>query len=217
MGLGVPLSLSRSSRSIQTDLLSFVSSSKLPWQPQDPDPSGGLLPEKTPQIIMDTLDDDFQEQYFNLCNELFDEVGNRNGSPAAGTLFTCHNYTNYFMVEAPNSAQRVPDIRQHGQLLGTYYLLGTRQLPCVVEQNRCIKREFGSVSFSLACWKSWNSTSFKPWPNGPASSRKWTQVELMWRLQSGGQTDSQVSSQYKQVAKKPFKAVCSLFHWLPIV
>ena len=29
--------------------------------------------------------------------------------------------------------------------------------------------------------------SIKPWPNGPASSRKWTQVELVKRLALGGQ------------------------------
>ena len=34
---------------------------------------------------------------------------------------------------------------------------------------------------------------FKPWPNGPASSRKWTQIELAKRLALGGQTDSQVT------------------------
>ena len=35
----------------------------------------------------------------------------------------------------------------------------------------------------------------KPWSNGPASSRKWTQVELAYKLALGGQTDTQVSSQ----------------------
>ena len=33
------------------------------------------------------------------------------------------------------------------------------------------------------------------WPNGPASSRKGSQVELLKRLALGDQTDSQVSSQ----------------------
>ena len=35
----------------------------------------------------------------------------------------------------------------------------------------------------------------KPWSSGPASSRKWTQVELGLKLALGGQTDTQVSSQ----------------------
>ena len=35
--------------------------------------------------------------------------------------------------------------------------------------------------------------TLKPWPNRPASSHKWTQVELAYRLALGGQTE--VSSQ----------------------
>ena len=46
---------------------------------------------------------------------------------------------------------------------------------------------------------------FKPWPNGTASSRKWTQVQLAWRLALGGQTDSQVSSgSTRESQKKAF-------------
>ena len=57
----------------------------------------------------------------------------------------------------------------------------------------------------------------KPWSNGPASSRKWTQVELAWRLALGGQTDSQVSSQVHATRKKRhIKADYPLFHWLVI-
>ena len=48
--------------------------------------------------------------------------------------------------------------------------------------------------------------NIKPWPNGPASNRKWTQTELAYRLALGGQTNSQVSS---QVHAYP------LYHWLP--
>ena len=47
---------------------------------------------------------------------------------------------------------------------------------------------------------------FKPWPNEVASSRKWTQVELAWRLALGGLTDSQVFSQVHLSRKKHFKA-----------
>ena len=35
--------------------------------------SGGLPPEKTPQIIMVTFDDHIQQQYLNLYNELLEE------------------------------------------------------------------------------------------------------------------------------------------------
>ena len=42
----------------------------------------------------------------------------------------------------------------------------------------------------------------KPWSNGPASSRKWPQVELGYRLALGGQTDWQVSSQVLASHKK---------------
>ena len=44
----------------------------------------------------------------------------------------------------------------------------------------------------------------KPWSNGPASSRKWTQVELAEKLTLGGQTDTQVSSQAanKKISKQ---------------
>ena len=59
--------------------------------------------------------------------------------------------------------------------------------------------------------------SLKPWPNGPASSRKWMQVELAYRLALGSQMDLQVSWQVTQVAKeKHFKADYHLFHWLTI-
>ena len=43
---------------------------------------------------------------------------------------------------------------------------------------------------------------FKPWLNELASSHKWTQVELAWRLALGGQTDSQVFSQVHASRKK---------------
>ena len=49
-------------------------------------------------------------------------------------------------------------------------------------------------------------TSFKPWPNGNASGRKKSQVELAYTLALGGQTNSQthwkVNASYP---KKPFK------------
>ena len=50
-------------------------------------------------------------------------------------------------------------------------------------------RDFFVVKYSN------NVKCLKPWSNGPASCRKWTQVELAKRLKLGGQTDSQVSSQ----------------------
>ena len=58
---------------------------------------------------------------------------------------------------------------------------------------------------ALSLFQTW----LKPWPNGPASSRQWTQVELAERLAMCGQTDSQVSSDV-QTAYYP------LFHWLTI-
>ena len=46
----------------------------------------------------------------------------------------------------------------------------------------------------------------KPWSKGPASSRKWMQVELAQRLVFGGQMHSQVSSQVQAShQKKHFK------------
>lgn len=66
---------------------------------EDRRPPGGLAPDKTPQIIMVTFDDDLDKRYFDLYNELFDELRNPNNCPAAGTLFVSHNYTNYFLVE----------------------------------------------------------------------------------------------------------------------
>ena len=44
--------------------------------------------------------------------------------------------------------------------------------------------------------------SLKPWPNGQANSRKWTQVELAQRLVLGGQTARKFLRKYTQVAKK---------------
>lgn len=70
---------------------------------EDRNPPGGLAPDKTPQIVMVTFDDDLQKQYLDLYNELFDEVQNPNDCPAVGTLFICHNYTNYFLVETAYS------------------------------------------------------------------------------------------------------------------
>ena len=43
--------------------------------------------------------------------------------------------------------------------------------------------------------------NFEPWPNGPASSRKWTQVELVETC-VGWPNGSQVFREYTQVAKK---------------
>ena len=62
------------------------------------------------------------------------------------------------------------------------------------------------------------SAILRPWPMGPSSNRKWTQVELAYRLALGGQTDLQtcfLSSAHK-VQKKHFKADSPLFHWLVI-
>ena len=50
----------------------------------------------------------------------------------------------------------------------------------------------------------------KPWLNKVASSRKWTQVELAWRLALGGQTDSQVAK--KNISRQTYP----VFHWLII-
>ena len=59
--------------------------------------------------------------------------------------------------------------------------------------------------------------AFKPWPNGSASSRKWTQVELAKRLALGGQTARKFLCKYTQVAnKRHFKADYSPFYWLII-
>lgn len=69
----------------------------------DRKPPGGLATERTPQIIIVTFDDDLEKRYFDLYNELFDEVRNPNNCPAVGTLFISHNYTNYFLVETAYS------------------------------------------------------------------------------------------------------------------
>ena len=42
----------------------------------------------------------------------------------------------------------------------------------------------------------------KPWPNGPASSRKWMQVELAYKLALGSQTACSFLRKYTQVTKK---------------
>ena len=72
------------------------------------------------------------------------------------------------------------------------------------------KRVFKKVRF-----QSWR---IKPWPNEAASSRKWTQVELAWRLVLGGQTDSQVFSQVHASRKKKnvSRQTYPVFHWLII-
>ena len=59
--------------------------------------------------------------------------------------------------------------------------------------------------------------NIKPWPNGRASSRKWTQIELAQRLALGGQTARKFLPKYTQVVKKRhFKADYPLFYWLII-
>ena len=45
-------------------------------------------------------------------------------------------------------------------------------------------------------------TKLKPWSIGPASSRKWTQVELGYRLALGGQTARKFLRKYTEVAKQ---------------
>ena len=61
------------------------------------------------------------------------------------------------------------------------------------------------------------SAILRSWSIGPSSNRKWTQVELAYRLALGGQTDLQVSCQaHARCKKKHFKADSPLFHWLVI-
>lgn len=98
-------------------LLSGIRAQFQPAQPCDPEkclppncrcsenrkPPGDLTPEKTPQIIMATFDDDVEEQYLKLYDELFDGLMNPNNCPAVGTLFVSHNYTDYFRVESAYS------------------------------------------------------------------------------------------------------------------
>ena len=58
----------------------------------------------------------------------------------------------------------------------------------------------------------------KPWTNGPASSRKWTQVELAYETCVGwpNRLTSFLASTHKLQKKKHFKADFPLFHWLII-
>ena len=98
-------------------LLGGIRAQFQPAQPCDPEkclppncrcsenrkPPGNLTPEKTPQIIMVTFDDDVEEQYLKLYDELFDGRMNPNNCPVVGTLFVSHNYTDYFLVESAYS------------------------------------------------------------------------------------------------------------------
>ena len=65
---------------------------------------------------------------------------------------------------------------------------------CEVENKMGISKQ--------TCMLVWHFDFIKPWPNGPASTRKWTQVELAKRLALSGQTDSQVSLQVHASRKK---------------
>ena len=51
----------------------------------------------------------------------------------------------------------------------------------------------------------------KPWSNGPASSRKWTQAELAKRLALAGQTARKFPHKYTRVAKKKKKQTILCF------
>ena len=69
-----------------------------------------------------------------------------------------------------------------------------------------------SQSFKKICvWELLGANVLKPWSNGPASSRKWTQVELAKGLVLGGQTDSQVSSQVHASRKKDLYKLTILY------
>ena len=65
----------------------------------DGKPPGALSPEKTPQIVLVSFDDDVEKQYMDFYDDLFEGVQNPNKCPVAGTLFVSHNYTNYYLVE----------------------------------------------------------------------------------------------------------------------
>ena len=53
--------------------------------------------------------------------------------------------------------------------------------------------------------------ALKPGPNGPASSRKWTQVQLAYRLALCGQTSSQVLPQvHASRIKKIYSGLSSI-------
>ena len=56
-------------------------------------------------------------------------------------------------------------------------------------------------------YKCYDPRPWKPWPNGLASSRKYLQVELAYRLVLGGQTSLQISSQVNETSKHHFKVV----------
>ena len=60
---------------------------------------GTLLPEKTPQIVLVSFDDDVEKQHMDFYDDLFEGVQNPNNCPVQGTLFVSHNYTNYYLVE----------------------------------------------------------------------------------------------------------------------
>lgn len=65
----------------------------------DGKPPGALSPEKTPQIVLVSFDDDVEKQYMDFYDDLFEGVQNPNKCPVAATLFVSHNYTNYYLVE----------------------------------------------------------------------------------------------------------------------
>ena len=52
---------------------------------------------------MVTFDDGLEKRFFDLYNELLEDVQNPNKCPAVGTLFICHVGANYLWVETAYS------------------------------------------------------------------------------------------------------------------
>ena len=99
-------------------------------------------------------------------------------------------------------------------------------LTCVCELFMCVKNCFLSTRpVNTGMWNSsghqpewaWKWTNVKAWANGPAGSRKWTQVELALET-CVGRPNGLVS--FPTSTNKPKKNILSadylLFHWLII-
>ena len=87
-------------------------------------------------------------------------------------------------------------------------ILNEEFAPCIQLHLAPFNNNKNSAWPMVSCSTTTNHSHLKPWPNGPASSRKWSQVELAQRLDLCFQTDSEVSSQVpsSRKKKKHFKA-----------
>jgi len=80
---------------------------------------GGLEPEKTPQMVLISMDDSVNHANFDSYKNVFKGRKNPNNCPIRGTFFLSHEYSNYKMIQ---------DLFYEGHEIATYSVSHRRNM-----------------------------------------------------------------------------------------